>query len=260
MASSDLTHQLFCDILDDEIDTNMVHDKFKSNAKKLTSSINLNKKRKLIIKTPKKRKQSPTKYIIRNPYKLLNTPRFKYTTIKITDSLYYSIDKWGYVFLSSSDFIPHSYILCKTYVDENNNLQLLLDYELILSNHKHHLNEHIKSHMDDKLYKLLLKTNKQLSKSLKTQIVIPFCDFIYRYHIEYIINKHEVAIKILDKNNNDVGSKFIDEKLNIHTWVIHELERFDKNFLIDRLYYKLNQKNNEIIKLRRQIRHKNNIS
>lgn len=218
----------------------------------LHSSINKKRyKKKIKIKKPLiKRIKSPTKIIIRNPSMLLNNSKYKYTTIKITDSLYYSIDKWGYIFLNPYSFIPNTYLLCKTYVDKLNKLHLLLDNELILSDLKHPINEEIKLYMGDKLYKSLIKSNKQFSKLFNKNIAIPFCDFKYRYHIEYITNKHEIGIKILDKNNNEIIEKFDNEKINIHSWVIHEVENFDKDFLIYRLRYQIKQKNNEIAKLK----------
>lgn len=218
--------------------------------KKITTELNLSKKN--ILK--RKKSKSPDaklKFITRNPALLLNSPQYKYTTIKITDNLYYSIDKWGYIFLCSDNFISNTYILCKSYIDTTNKLQLLLDNKLILSDIKFPINERTKIYMGDKVYNSLMKSNKQFSKLFDKKIAIPFCDFKYDYHIKYTTKKHEIAIQILDKNNIDVSNKFESQKMNIHSWVIHEVEKFDKDFLIYRLRYHLKIKTEELNKLKR---------
>ena len=254
METLEFVRDIYRDIVDDKINTIKKETKSEPDSPiNLHSSIDKKRSKKTIkIKRPliKKTTKSPIKFGIRNPSMLLNESRYKYTTIKITDSLYYSIDKWGYIFLNSYNFIPNTYILCKSYVDKLNKLHLLLDYQLILSDLKHPIDEEIKLYMGDKLYKSLMNSNKQFSKLFNKKIAIPFCDFRYRYHIEYITKKHEIGIKILDQNNNDVSDKFKNEQLNIHIWVIHEVEKFDKDFLIYRLRYQIKQKNNEIAKLK----------
>lgn len=224
--------------------------KKKRNNKKITTELNLLKKNTL----KRKKLKSPNaklKFITRNPALLLDSTQYRYTTIKITDNLYYSIDKCGYIFLCSDNFIPNTYILCKSYVNPINKLQLLLDNKLVLSDIKFPINERTKIYMGDKVYNSLMKSNKQFSKLFNKKIAIPFCDFRYDYHIKYITNKHEIAIQILDKNNVDVSNKFESQKMNIHSWVIHEVEKFDKDFLIYRLRYHLKIKTEEVNKLRR---------
>ena len=257
METLEFVRELYRDIIDEKVDNVKKESNFETKSNpdspiNLHSSIDKKRYKKTIkLKKPLiKKTKSPLKFTIRNPAMLLDGTKYKYTTIKITDSLYYSIDKWGYIFLNSYNFIPNTYILCKSYVDRLNKLHLLLDDQLILSDMKHPIDEEIKIYMGDKLYKSLMKSNKQFSKLFNKKIAIPFCDFNYRYHIEYITKKHEIGIKIMDKNNNDFSDKFNDKKIYIHSWVIHEVEKFDKDFLIYRLRFQLKQKNDEIAKLK----------
>ena len=178
----EILQDVFGEILEDKIED--IFDKTKSDPESpvnLRSSISKkkppnNKKVKLNSHKRKKKQKSksPLKFITRNPALLLETSKYKYTTIKITDQLYYSIDKWGYIFLSSDNFIPNTYILCKSYIHPTNKLQLLLDNNLILSDVKFPINEKTKVYMGDKVYKSLMKSNKQLSKLFNKKIAIPF--------------------------------------------------------------------------------------
>ena len=255
----DILEELFGEVVEDKIEN--IFEKAKSEPDSpvnLYSSITRkkgSKKIKLKLNKHKRNKsQSPIRIKIRDPSLFMENPKYKYTTIKITNNLYYSIDKWGYVFLNSSNFIPNTYILCKSYVNPLNKLQLLLDNDLILSDIKTPLTDEIKTYMGEKLYNSLMKSNKQLSKLFNKKIAIPFCSFKYNYHIKYTTNKHEIAIQILNKNNEDVSYKFESERLNINSWVIHEVEKFDKDFLIYRLRYHLQLKTNELNRLKKEKR------
>lgn len=193
-----------------------------------------------------KRQNSPIK--IKDPHEIISNSKYKYTTIKITDELYYSIDKWGYIFLDKNSFIPNTTILGLVYRDNNSNIRFKLSPTLKLSNKKISINERIKHLMSEDVYKNLNESNEYFSKFIGKKLTIPFILFEYDYYIEYFINKHEISIQIYDKNSFDVTNKFNLYKREINSWVIHKLERYNKDFYIERLKYHLKRKNEELLK------------
>ena len=237
--------------------------------KQLMSSITLPKYKKL--KKAKKNVKYKTLKLdtTYDPETLILNSTSKYTTIKITKNLYYSIDKWAYIYLDPKMFIPNTNIIghydvyfdllperdikfqgpyCKMNDTHNVRIEFKFNTKLELTSKKQNINEHIRTSLGKEVFKELSESNQHFSKFLNTSVAIPFCIFKYRYYIHYIIDKHKIAIEIYNNNDENVTQMFDKYKFEIRSWVIHTLEKHDKNFYIHRLEHRLKEQNNELAK------------
>lgn len=240
--------------------------------KRLTSSIRIPKNKKIKKLSRYKRKTLKLDQTI-DPITLLNNSSCKYTTIKLTNNLYYSISHWGYIYLDPKMFIPNTnmlghYDLYYDVLSEKNfkavpwnkiedshrvRIEFKFDNKLQLSSKKRSLDEGIKVSLGKKVYQHIMEANQQFSKFIGKDVGVPFCEFKYDYSINYVINKHKIGIQIIDKDNTDVTKLFDKYKFEIRSWVIHTLEKHDKLFYIHRLEYKLRQQNSELARYRHDL-------
>ena len=256
--------KLFQEVFEETSETNI--------EKRLTSSIKIPKNKK-IKKLHKSKYKSLKLDEVIDPIALLNNSSCKYTTIKLTNNLYYSIAEWGYIYLDPKMFIPNTnmlghYDLYYDVLPEKNfkavpwnrindshrvRIEFRFDTKLQLSSKKQSIDEYIRVSLGKKVYQNIMEANQHFSKFLGTDVGIPFCQFKYDYSINYTIDKHKIGIQIIDKNNVDVTKLFEKYKFEIRSWVIHTLEKHDKLFYIHRLEYKLRQQNSEIARYKREL-------
>ena len=103
MELFEFVREIHKEVLENKTDDININLRSSISKKKKTKNFNRLTQNKLKKNKPK----SPVKIITRNPSLIFETPKYKYTTIRISDNLYYSIEKWGYIFLTSKNFIPN---------------------------------------------------------------------------------------------------------------------------------------------------------
>ena len=182
--------------------------------------------------------------------------KYKYITIKLNSNLYFDISHCGYIYIDQNMFIPNTNFLGQFDVVQNSKKRPKIYFHfnpnLKISKEKTLINQNICLNLGHELLDILIETNKEFESCLGQKIPIQFCKFQYDYHIKYILNRHEIGIVIYDKNKADCTELFIDHRKEIHTWVIHTLEKYDKDFYIDRLKYFLRKRELELRKLKKK--------
>lgn len=219
----------------------------------LFSSIDKAKRRK---KKYKLRKKPLIKHEVVNLENYIENSKYKYITIKLNSNLYFDISHCGYIYIDKNMFIPNTIFLGKFNViqelKKRPKIQFYFNPNFKISKQKILLNNDIRIHLGDNLFNTLIETNKEFESCLNQKIPIQFCCFDYEYRIKYILNKHEIGIIIYNKKNEDCTNFFINYRKEINTWVIHTLEKYDKDFYIDRLKYVLKKRELELKKLKKK--------
>lgn len=220
----------------------------------LFSSIDKAKKRK---KQYKIKKKPLSKHENINLENYIENSKYKYITIKLNPNLYFDISHCGYIYINKNMFIPNTIFLGKFDViqelKKRPKIQFHFTSNFKISKQKILLNNDIRVNLGDNLFNTLIKTNKEFESCLNRKIPIQFCCFEYNYYIKYILNKHEICIIIYNEKDEDCTDFFVNYRKEINTWVIHTLEKYDKDFYIDRLKYVLKKRELELKKLKKKV-------
>lgn len=184
--------------------------------------------------------------------------KYKYITIKITPNLYFDISRCGYIYIDHTMFIPNTFFLCEYKIIKEPNkrikIQFYFDENLKISTEKILINDYIRLKIGDNVFNTLVETNKDFESCFNRSFAIQFCKFEYNYYIKYVLKKHKIGILIYNKKHEDCTELFKEYQKEINTWVIHTLEKHDKDFYIDRLKYMLELKELELQKYHRLIK------
>jgi len=184
--------------------------------------------------------------------------KYKYITIKITPNLYFDISRCGYIYIDHTMFIPNTFFLCEYKIIKEPNKRIKIQFyfhdNLKISKKKILINDNIRLKIGDNIFNTLVETNKDFESCFNRKFAIQFCKFEYDYYIKYILKKHKIGILIYNKKQEDCTELFKEYQKEINTWVIHILEKYDKDIYIDRLKYALKIKEIELQKYRQLIK------
>lgn len=176
-------------------------------------------------------------------FQLNNLKKFKYTLIKIDKNLFYSIPKSAYIYIDSKNFIPN--LGFPFFFDGVSKFKF--SDKIILTDKYFNITKSLKCKIGEDGMKKLIDFNKKVSKyNRDNKNKLLFCGFVYHYTINYVIQDFNLAIKIFDNDGDEIIEipKEIFEK--IYSCVCENLEKTNKDFLINKLYHTLEVKNKHI--------------